>query len=272
MCFGRFQVDTVICIDIGSLPSSSGSISAGTANVKSPFCNSGGTPGIFFGIPNFRCGGSCGPAGFQGDPHITPFFHQQYPFTLPEARRSLDVYNYITLPDFQQNCRVIKYPGHWNGEYVIETGFLVRDPLNTNATTMTIQVGPMQDAAAWKLSARVNGKTLDRTTVQTSLFTIEQRSVSQVTIEFAMLRVDVILHFAHALPYLDVKVDTLLPQLVRTAHGLLGQSARPNVPYKTPVHKECFACFVEGSMEDYRIQSGDLFGADFKHNLFQEKK
>jgi len=69
---------------------------------------------------DFQFGSS---GGSTGDPHITPFRHTQVPFTLPAARQSLDVYNYITLPSFQQNCRFIKYPGAWNGEYVIEIAY-----------------------------------------------------------------------------------------------------------------------------------------------------
>lgn len=206
----------------------------------------------------------------SGDPHIAPFMHPQFPFTLPTAHKSLDIYNYITLSDFQQNCRFIKYPGIWNGEYVIEVGMLIRDP-RSNAAASTIAIGSAKHNNTWSLKVLLDDIEMTQTTTHTKLFTTEQRSASQVTVEFAMLRVDISLKFAHGLPYLNLKEEALLPEVLQNAHGLIGQSARPEVPYKTP-RKECFECFVQGTMEDYRIQSGDLFGMDFKYNLFEEKK
>lgn len=213
-----------------------------------------------------------GVAVSGGDPHLTPFYHPLVPFTLPAARKTLDVYNYITLPDFQQNCRFIKYPDAWNGEYVIEVGMLIRDP-KSKAVASTITVGPVKSSnnRTWSLRVRVDNADVTQTTTHTQLFTTEQRSASEVIVEFAMLRVDITLKFAHGLPYLNLKEEALLPEVLQTAHGLIGQSARPEVPYKTP-RKECFECFVKGTMEDYLVQSGDLFGTDFQYNLFEEKK
>lgn len=206
-----------------------------------------------------------------GDPHVTPFYTPQFPFTLPAARNSLDVYNYITLPDYQQNCRFIKYPSAWNGEYVIEVGMLIRDPMS-KAAASTVAVGPVKTTnSTWSLRIRVDNMEVAQTTLHRKLFTVEQQSASNVIVELAMVRVSITLKFAHGLPYINLKEEALLPEILHTAHGLIGQTARPEVPYKTP-RKECFECFVRGSMEDYRVLSGDLFGTDFKYNLFQDRK
>lgn len=208
----------------------------------------------------------------NGDPHITPFGRKEFSFTLPSARASLDVYNYITLPTFQQNCRFIKYTGFWNGEYVIETGMLIRDPVS-KAPASSIVIGPIRSAnnTGWSLQVRADGAIVGKKALAHKLFSVHQSSKSEVLVEFAMIRVRVFLRFARGLPFLDIKEDAVLLDLLRTAHGLVGQSARPEIPYQTP-RRECFACFVHGTLEDYRIQSGDILGMDFNHNQFESDK
>lgn len=70
-------------------------------------------------------------------------------------------------------------------------------------------------------------------------------------------------------PFMDFTVGVEESKEMKQSHGLLGQTMRPNCPYKMPVGKEdCVECFVEGKVEDYKIADANPFGTKFKFNQF----
>jgi len=229
------------------------------------------------------------------DPYIRPLNGDKM-LLQPKGHVNGAVYNMITLPELQYNTKWVIYGDHpkfSEGEWILEAGLTLRDPATQQEYRIRIEPNMTdQEDSTGCLSVTVDGKTvavgssaiLFRETYVTrgrcSHVTIST-SMLQVTFEYADERVLQKKRENHQWPFLQTTVGVVDHAKIATAHGLLGQTARP--AKRTPSARErstenlrlgglpiCNECYMEGPITDYRLEGDDLFGTKFRFNQYKK--
>lgn len=302
-----FNVDGSAVPDVPDMtPAANGGIAFDPDSYdQSTFINAGFSPDIF----DFSGGGAfptftpSANGATVNDPHFFPLWKsnpRHLKYTVFSGIKGA-VYNIITHPELQWNAKFDTYrhlPYNWaHPEYVVAAGFLVKHPTGEKDASVIIRPATYQGTSFFtgNVEVLVNGKVVEQG-VRHHYFGNEHDShyVYPFTTRHVYMATEILKlkyhlqfitdNFLHdpkrMAQALEGRPTARWPLLnsaivahdeIESAHGLLGQTARLTSPYKPPV-QDCFSCFVEGKVSDYRLRHDNILGIHFKYNEYQPSK
>lgn len=231
------------------------------------------------------------------DPHFYPLSSNSSIAAMQYTPRVPDgVYNIFSNKYFQWNSKfesfndlpfAVEFP-----QFVEEDAFMVRNPVNKQVVRVTFKPSPDSEMKIrLNLAVEIEGRTIPLIAGQKHfLFGEEHPGYFVVAVNRWKARLETpeirVLSGAYYLDlakrglkreaakhpkfkwnYLNTKIYVEDDAVDRDSHGLLGQTLRPECPYKAP-HKECIECFVKGKLSDYRLDDDKVFGTGFRYNKF----
>lgn len=248
---------------------------------------------------NLQLISTSGVGGVLNDPHFFPLWKhnpKNIRYTVYSGIKGA-VYNIVTDAMVQWNAKFNKYdnlPYNFQyPEYVVAAGLTLGHPNNLQDVRIEVspETYPNSKFYDGTLSVKVNGVPLQKGEKfyffgsQYPDFYVIKYTSRHVAISSDLFYLKYHLQFisdnflhdpAKMKRELDGRPTARWPFFnsriltfdgMEGAHGILGQTARDTSPYK-PAYTDCFECFVEGKLSDYRIEGDDLFGTNFKYNLF----
>jgi hypothetical protein len=206
-----------------------------------------------------------------GDPHLRSL-RNGGAYT-PHASVIPAVYNMVTHPRLQVNTL---WDNRGYPQVVTLFGIRVRNPLKPKHESR-IEVALIGSKAHPRMQVKVNGKSVrNNRTVNvfpddplfTTQFNVVRTSSLRTTIHTDLFDLFIEL-VTQSGGYFNLYTAQVNLELMKFAHGLVGQTAGPGIPYITnstdPVAK-----YVQGTVDQYRVKDG-LFGTDFHFNLYEQK-
>jgi hypothetical protein len=186
----------------------------------------------------------------HGDPHFVGFHGQRYDVSGEDG----EVYNLITQGNLQFNSRFVACPEDHaeagpdcvvNGEFGIKTPtdqvFISRDGL-VERNGAAVAEGSDDDMVTVESAGDVI-----RVTVYTEDYVFTAEAVRGLELNLVAIE--------------ELNDD---PENERTPHGLIGHT---HIEEEYPDHADSFR-YLEGSLEDYRVKSNEIFADDFEFNMF----